>query len=95
MSELPGDPGSSSTPLAGRETDSDYWHSLITEAEAANFLGFTVRCLQNWRYRGGGPVYVKPNARNVRYRRIDLRRWAEARLRTSTSDGGEGVPCGT
>ncbi len=95
MDERLSAPGSNSIPLAGPAADGDYWHALIAEAEAANFLGFTTRCLQGWRSRGGGPVYDKPNALNVRYRRIDLRGWAESRLRTSTSGDGEGAACST
>ncbi len=87
MDEHPSAPGSNSILLAGPGADGDYWHALIAEAEAANFLGFTVRCLQNWRYRGGGPKYVRINKRN-RYRRIDLREFAERCLRISTSDPG-------
>ncbi len=89
MSDLPDTPvfPEASVP-APSESDPSFWHSLINEAEAARFLGFTVRCLQGWRYRGGGPRYIKINGRNVRYRRIDLREHAEARLRTSTSDTG-------
>jgi Helix-turn-helix domain len=45
---------------------------LLKEDEAAQLLGFSVRALQNWRVRGGGPVFVKVSARSVRYRRVDL-----------------------
>jgi predicted DNA-binding transcriptional regulator AlpA len=63
---------------------------LLRENEAAGFLGFSVRALQNWRVRGGGPVYVKVSARSVRYRRADLLAWTQARIRRSTSDIGPG-----
>jgi predicted DNA-binding transcriptional regulator AlpA len=69
-----------------------YWDQLVTEKEAARFLGYSVRALQNWRLRGGGPPYVKVSSRSVRYRRGDLRDWAFARLRTSTSDSGGSPP---
>ncbi len=69
-------------------TGDDYWYGLITEDQAARFLRFTPRALQGWRYGGGGPRFVRVNLRCVRYRRIDLRAWAEARLRNSTSDPG-------
>ena len=71
---------------APNEHDPDYWNGLIDEAAAAAFLGLTIRCLQGWRYRGGELKYVRVSARCIRYRRRDLREWAEARLRTSTSD---------
>ncbi len=59
---------------------------MLSESEAAAFLGFGDRALQNWRLRGGGPLFVKVSARAVRYRLCDLRRWAADRLRASTSD---------
>lgn len=61
---------------------------LLREEEVAEHLGFTTRALQNWRLRGGGPIFVKVSARSVRYRRADLIAWVKARLRSSTSDGG-------
>jgi predicted DNA-binding transcriptional regulator AlpA len=63
----------------------EYFDCLINEHQAAQFVGYTVRALQNWRVRGGGPSFVKISARSVRYRRRDLMAWAEAHLRTSTS----------
>lgn len=59
---------------------------LISEKEAAEFVGFTVRALQNWRLRGGGPVFVKLSARAVRYQKRDLIAWAKAHIQTSTSN---------
>ena len=61
---------------------------LLTETEAAETLGFTTRFLQNRRHRGNGPRFVRISARAIRYRPEDLAAWAEARLRTSTSDPG-------
>jgi hypothetical protein len=61
---------------------------LLNEHEAAAFLGYTTRALQNWRLRGGGPVFVKVSDRSIRYRHRDLVAWIEARLRTSTTDPG-------
>ena len=74
-SELPGD-------------DPAFWYSLIDEAEAARFLGFSVRHMQGLRYKGGGPKFCRLSARCVKYRRVDCRLWSEAHLRTSTSDPG-------
>ncbi|MCZ6622909.1 MAG: helix-turn-helix domain-containing protein [Deltaproteobacteria bacterium] len=64
---------------------------LLTEREAADFLGVTSRCLQAWRYRGGGPKFVRISSRCIRYRKSDLVEWVEERLRSSTSDVGRGV----
>jgi len=63
-----------------------YFDSLIDEKEAASFLGYTVRALQNWRLRGGGPKFVKVSARSVRYRRRDMLAWIEAHTVSHTSE---------
>ena len=73
----------------GQENSPDYWFALINEAEMAKFLDLSVRALQNYRYRGGGPNFVNVATRCKKYRRIDGRTWAEARLRSSTSDPGQ------
>jgi predicted DNA-binding transcriptional regulator AlpA len=59
--------------------------NLIDERAAADVLCYSVRALQNWRYRGGGPRYIKVSARSVRYRRRDLLVWIEARTIAHTS----------
>lgn len=69
--------------LAGIPFDPE---SLETEREAADFLGVTVRALQKWRATGTGPRFVRISGRCVRYRRRDLISWAEARLKSSTSE---------
>ena len=66
--------------------DPDYLDRLVNESEAAGFLGYSVRALQGWRVKGGGPKFVKVSARSIRYRRRDLIEWAEARLRSNTSE---------
>ena len=66
----------------------DFWHALVTEKEAAKFLGLTHRSMQKYRQTGGGPRYIVISARCLRYRRIDLKAWADERMRTSTSDPG-------
>ena len=69
--------------------DSGYWHELIPETEAADFLDVTPRSLQSWRQRGGGPPFFRLSARCVKYTRYRLKRWYDARMRSSTSDPGE------
>ncbi len=58
---------------------------LMNEHEAAEVLCYSVRALQNWRSRGGGPKFIKVSARSIRYRRRDLLDWIEARTVASTS----------
>ncbi|WP_233417173.1 helix-turn-helix transcriptional regulator [Halovulum marinum] len=60
-------------------------NALVDEREAASILCYSVRALQNWRHRGGGPRFVKVSSRSVRYRRTDLAAWVEERLVSHTS----------
>jgi predicted DNA-binding transcriptional regulator AlpA len=66
----------------------DLTNRLVNEKEAAQFLGYTVRALQNWRLRGGGPDFVKVSSRSVRYRVSDLSQWVDSRIVNSTSSHG-------
>ena len=63
---------------------------LLDEKQAAALLRVTTKALQGWRYRGGGPCFVKAG-RCVRYRLEDLQGFVQAALRTSTSDPGPPV----
>jgi predicted DNA-binding transcriptional regulator AlpA len=58
---------------------------LLNETQAADILCYSVRALQNWRHRGGGPRFVKVSARSVRYRYSDLVAWIELRTVSNTS----------
>ncbi len=75
----------------GPPNASNYWQALINEKEAADFLGLSDRAMQKMRQTGGGAPFIRISSRCLRYRRIDLRTWAEARMRSSTSDPGEAV----
>ncbi len=74
--------------LTPPDTNTDYWHGLIDEKAAAAFWGVSERKMQKDRQTGGGPRYIRLSARCIRYRRINLREDAEARMRSSTSDPG-------
>lgn len=58
---------------------------LINEREAAAYLGYSVRALQNWRVRGGGPRFVKVSRRSIRYRLRELNDWIEDHTVSNTS----------
>ncbi|WP_084404752.1 helix-turn-helix domain-containing protein [Pseudovibrio sp. Ad13] len=62
---------------------------MITEAAAADYLGISIRTIQAWRVRGGGPSYVKMG-KSVRYRPSDIQNWIESHLTSSTSEVGAG-----
>ena len=51
------------TPILFHDPD-----ALLSEAQAAEFLGFSTRALQAWRYRGGGPVFVRVSSRAIENR---------------------------
>ena len=63
--------------------------ALLTEQQAAGLLHVTVKTLQAWRVRGGGPPFIKVG-RLVRYRPEDLEAFVCAATRASTSDPGPG-----
>lgn len=62
---------------------------VLTEKETAALLRISVKALQGWRSRGGGPKFLKLG-RCVRYRRGDLQDFVLKALRNSTSDPGPG-----
>lgn len=61
---------------------------MMRETEVAERLGCSTRTLQGWRWRGGGPPFVRVG-RAVRYDPAELRAWLDAQRRTSTSDAGD------
>ena len=71
------------------DIDADYWYALVDERVAADFYGVTPRKLQKDRQTGLGPKFIRISSRCIRYRRVDLREDAEARMCSSTSDMGQ------
>ena len=59
---------------------------LMSEAEAAEFLGYTTRFLQERRRRGQGPKFVRISQRAIRYRPEDIRAWIESKLCSGWGD---------
>jgi excisionase family DNA binding protein len=64
---------------------SNYRGRLLTESEVADLLKISVRTLQAWRVRGGGPGFLKIG-RAVRYSLNEIEEWLAATQRRSTSD---------
>lgn len=60
---------------------------LLTEAQVAERLAISPRTLQMWRFKGGGPRFVKVGVA-VRYRPEDIADWLSRQTRTSTADPG-------
>ena len=59
----------------------------LTTTQAAQFLNVKPATLEQWRWRGVGPVFCKLN-RACRYRLSDLQQYLEDAVRTSTTDQG-------
>jgi predicted DNA-binding transcriptional regulator AlpA len=60
---------------------------LLTEAQVADGMSISPRTLQQWRYLGGGPRYLKIGSA-VRYRPEDVAAWLAQQTKASTSDPG-------
>lgn len=58
---------------------------LLTEIQAAEFLGLTRQCLSNWRFTGKGPRYVEISKKCIRYKKSDIISFIDARIKTSTA----------
>ena len=76
--------------LEGRmpEETNDLPERLLTELDVAGLLNVSVRTLQGWRLRGGGPRFIKLSPGMVRYRRCDLNEFLERRRCASTTEAG-------
>lgn len=56
--------------------------NTFTPKKAASYLGISEAALRLWRSRDEGPRYFRAGDKLVRYRRVDLDSWIEARLVT-------------
>jgi len=60
------------------------FNEALTEREAARFLGVAPRTLNNWRYSGKGPAYIRIGSRAVRYLPTDLDVYRQQQRSTTT-----------
>lgn len=58
---------------------------LLNEEQAASFLGVEVKTLQYWRWKDGGPQFVKLG-RLVRYEQASLADFVQQNLKANTSN---------
>jgi predicted DNA-binding transcriptional regulator AlpA len=61
---------------------------VLSNDEAARFLGLSPRTLPGMRRRGDGPPFIKLGTRRLGYLESDLQKWVESQRRRSTSDPG-------
>ena len=64
----------------------DQEHHLLTNEEAASYLRLRPQTLRVWRYKRKGPQFLKIGNK-VCYRRDDLDRWLESRVRPRSGRG--------
>jgi hypothetical protein len=57
---------------------------LLSTRDAGAFLRVSPRTLEDWRLRGGGPLFRKLGRRLVRYRRADLEAFLADATRANT-----------
>ena len=57
----------------------------LTPKQAAKYVGISEAALRLWRAESKGPRYFLAGEKLVRYRRVDLDAWIEARLSAPTA----------
>ena len=56
------------------DTDTEF----LTTQQAAEFLSLKPTTLNQWRWSGKGPKYVRIGERTIRYRHQDLHHWVNS-----------------
>ena len=59
---------------------------VMTEKQAADYIGYAPGTLAKWRLTGRGPKYLRISATSVRYRQSDIDEWLDERVYQSTSE---------
>ena len=62
-------------------------HQYLTEKEASKLLRISTNTLRNWRWKGGGPPFVKIG-RSILYDSTDLKAFVDGSKHYSTSEYG-------
>ena len=62
---------------------------ILDTKGAAAFVKVSDRTLEGFRVKGGGPQFLNPSPKIVRYLKSDLIAWLRDHRRVSTSDRGE------
>lgn len=70
--------------MAAKRTDPT--DTYLTPDQVCELIpGMTRGLLAQLRFRGGGPIFLKPTPRTILYRERDCIAWIEASERTSTA----------
>jgi predicted DNA-binding transcriptional regulator AlpA len=63
--------------------------NILRGRDAANYLQISLRTLDGWRIKGGGPRYIKLKNKIILYRLADLDEWLTSQERNHTHDTGD------
>lgn len=74
------------TRIAVDDIAADLPAGLLDTRQAAELLGLSPRCLEDWRLRGTGPRFIRLSAKCVKYRPRELARFIAEREVQSTSE---------
>jgi len=61
---------------------------LLSPSEASRLLNVSIRTLENWRARRGGPPFIKFSPRVIRYRLPELEIWLRLHTQGAIESGG-------
>lgn len=64
---------------------------LFDERQLADLLNVSVKAVQAWRYKGGGPAFVRLG-RAIRYRPNDVEAWLASNTFETTTDADRERP---
>ena len=79
-------PAHAQAKLSQAAYDRKHEAALLSPEQAADYLLLSISTLARWRIAGkGGPVFVRVSPQRIGYRRADLDKFIEERVRTSTS----------
>ena len=78
-------PHESTKKLSDNSISQEKTNKLLTEKEAAEFLGLTQSALQGWRSTGRYSLPFIKLGFLVRYRESDLRHWLDTRTRSGST----------
>jgi len=59
--------------------------NLLTSKELAKILNVTTKTLERWRGAGEGPLFIRMNSSNIRYRPQDVEAFIKARVYSNTA----------
>jgi len=75
-----------------RTHDQSALDELLTTADVAGRLGVPPRTLEQWRYLGRGPAYIKVGNKSVRYRQSDIDAFLDDHRVVPAGGGGDHAP---